>query len=339
MSKYTTEIRFICENMAGYTEQQGLTNLEAILEKATPKIFDFDYPIFNDEYKLPLEKKILKHYYTYEIGFETLALWKLKLNDKLNMIMPYYNQLYESELIKFNPLIDCDYQTTSNTKATGLTDINAGFNQNENQIDTFSSAEHYVSTREGSENFTGSVNTDNDTTTNASGSSDSTNSGSTSASSNSSKTYDDRDEYSDTPQGSVDNLDNLTYLTNARHKHGTSTESTTDVGSSNGTLANSYNDKTTTANDVSTSTEESKSNTETTTNDKTYNSKNDKTTKIQNESNSNTDTKTTEDFIQHVLGKRNSQTYSTMLKEFRETFLNIDKMVIEELNDLFMLIY
>ena len=49
-------------------------------------IFDFDFPIFDEDYKIPLEKKILRHYYLREIGFETLGVWKLKLNDKLNEI-------------------------------------------------------------------------------------------------------------------------------------------------------------------------------------------------------------------------------------------------------------
>ena len=36
-----------------------------------------------------------------------------------------------------------------------------------------------------------------------------------------------------------------------------------------------------------------------------------------------------------VKGKRNNLTYAEMLLKFRETFLNIDKMIIDELSDLF----
>ena len=49
--------------------------------------FDFkmtDYPIFDENYREVLETKILKHFYFREIGFETFALWKFKLNEKLN---------------------------------------------------------------------------------------------------------------------------------------------------------------------------------------------------------------------------------------------------------------
>ena len=59
------------------------------------------------------------HYYTREIGFETVGLWKLKLQTKLNEIMPYYNKLYETELLKYNPLYDVDMTTTNVGQKTG----------------------------------------------------------------------------------------------------------------------------------------------------------------------------------------------------------------------------
>lgn len=112
MSKYTTEVRFICENAAGYDESKGFNSVEDIITIAAPKVFNFDFPIFDENYRLPLEKKILRHYYTREIGEETVGLWKLRMQDTLCNLMPYYNKLYESELIKFNPLYDVDMTTT-----------------------------------------------------------------------------------------------------------------------------------------------------------------------------------------------------------------------------------
>ncbi len=111
MSKYTTELRFLCEQLAGRTESGGYNDTVAIIEAARPKVFSFQYPIFDNAYKPTLETKILKHYYTREIGLETYGLWKLKLDARMNEIMPYYNQLYESELIEFNPLYDTDINT------------------------------------------------------------------------------------------------------------------------------------------------------------------------------------------------------------------------------------
>lgn len=323
MSKYTTELRFVCETLCGYTDSQGLSKVEEIITKSAPLIFDFDYPIFDEDYKIPLEKKIIRHFYLREIGFETLGLWKLKLNDKLNEIMPYYNQLYKSELLKFNPLIDVDVKTTSNTADAGSTDFSQSDTKNtldtETKKDIFSSTEHtaFDASKSG--------------TASGQSTSKSTNDGSVSDSSTSSKTYDDNDDYSDTPQGSVGNLNNLTYLTNARHKHGDSSDTTTSTGTSKSTLSNDATSKDTT------------SNTEQSTNDKTFNSTDNVNSSRNGSSSSdvssNTATTNTQDFVENIIGKRGGQTYSAMLNEFRQTFLNIDKMILDELSDLFMTIY
>lgn len=108
MSKYTTQVRYICEQLSGYVQSVDYSDVDLVLRSAEPKIFDFDYPIFDENYRHVLNTKILKHYYINEIGLETYALWKLRLNTKMNEIMPYYNQLYRSELYTFNPLYDTD---------------------------------------------------------------------------------------------------------------------------------------------------------------------------------------------------------------------------------------
>lgn len=116
MSKYTTDVRFICETYAGLTESTGYAKVNEIIAKAIPKVFDFDFPIFDEEYRGVLQTKILKHYYTREIGAETVGLWKLWLDTKLNEIMPYYNKMYESELLDFNPLYTDNLTRTRTTK-------------------------------------------------------------------------------------------------------------------------------------------------------------------------------------------------------------------------------
>ena len=124
MSKYTTEVRFICEVNSGLNESVGYSKIEDVITGAIPKIFDFDFPIFDENYRTVLEKKILKHFYTREIGEETTGLWKLRLDTKLNEIMPYYNKLYKSELLEFNPLY------TANLTRTNKTDYKSNRNEN-----------------------------------------------------------------------------------------------------------------------------------------------------------------------------------------------------------------
>ena len=124
MAKYTTELRSICEAYAGYTEQQGLSEVDNIVSKDLPKLFDFDFPIYDEAYRSVLETKIVKHFYTREICAETVGRWKLFLNERLNLIMPYYNQRYKSTLIEFNPMYDVDLTTDHSKGNEGNSESN-----------------------------------------------------------------------------------------------------------------------------------------------------------------------------------------------------------------------
>lgn len=192
MSKYTTEVRYICESLAGKTESAGFDDIDDIIEAAIPHIFSFDFPIFDENYREVICTKILRHYYTREIGLETYGLWKLKLQTKLNEIMPYYNKLYQSELYKFNPLYDTNLTTINTGSRTGE---NTNINK-ENGVTTEHDAR--TNTSSGSRNADSkmsNVNSENETD-------------------NNSKTT--RDLYSDTPQGALTGVENESYLTNAR---------------------------------------------------------------------------------------------------------------------------
>lgn len=92
--------------------------------------FDFkmtDYPIFDENYRNVLNKKILNHYYENEIGFETAPLFRFYLNNKLNEIMPYYNILYEKQLQLLNNIdknvnLVEDFKGTNTNKSTTNTE-------------------------------------------------------------------------------------------------------------------------------------------------------------------------------------------------------------------------
>ena len=141
MSDYTTQLRFICESYAGRTaEGSQATDVDDIIALARPHLFDFEYPIFDASYKPELESKIMNHFYTQEIGQETVGLFKQRLKTKMREIMPYYNQLYMSERLKFDPFKNADYIDTHNTNSTGdrrgTNDNIAGFsNSSINDID------------------------------------------------------------------------------------------------------------------------------------------------------------------------------------------------------------
>lgn len=236
MSKYTTEVRFICEQKAGLSESVGLTGVNDVLAKSWNKVFDSKFPIYDESYRSVLCQKILKHFYTREIGAETVGLWQLWLNERMELIMPYYNQLYKSALLEFNPLYDFEENTSSKRNIT----------HNETVNDTTNTKTNFNST--------------------------------------STKTM--KNRFSDTPQGGLNGIESNTYLTNATLQ---------DDSVNNGG----------TSNDTSTR-------------------------------NGGREYGNIDDYIESVKGKRGGQSYSKMLMEFRQSFLNIDNMIINELNDLFL---
>lgn len=275
MSKYTTEVRFICESKSGLENSSGADNVDEVIAGAWNKIFTSKAPFFDESYRSVLCQKILKHYYLREICCETVGIWKLWMNERLETIMPYYNKLYESELIKFEPLNDVNLTRKHDRTVDGTEERNG------ETSDTSNGTREVTGTNDSKETGTGKT--------------------TTSASSDETK----KDLYSDTPQGAITGLENENYLTNARKI----TDSVTRSGNDNtDTTRNVDNDYTE--------------------NETTNNTKNG-TNKVIGTSN------TTEDYLETLVGKQGSGTYSKMLMEFRDTFLNIDMMVIDEFKDLF----
>lgn len=362
MSKYTTEVRFICENANDLDASEGYLSINEIITNAIPKVFNFDFPIFDESYREVLERKILKHFYTREICEETVGLWKLRLDTKLNEIMPYYNKLYESELLEFNPLY------TANLTRTRKTNLDSQRNGRENISDSENKSEN------GSFSKTGTVVTEksvtdsgedvvteaktvtdsgNDVVTEAktdtiSGTVGSTNNTTASGSGSGTNSNLNTDLYSDTPQGALTGVDNESYLTNARKvsDSGSSSSTTSNTSETVGSVTESKSDTLNGTNRTDYGKVETTSNTnttahgkvETTSNTDTYNISETSGKTEENSYQRNRGTAdnllSTEDYLETVVGYEGANA-SKMLKEFRDTFLNIDMQVINELEVLF----
>lgn len=109
MAKYTITIKTLLKNNFNF----GLQN----------------YPIFDENYRKTLNDNILNFYYENEIGFETAELFKFYLNNKMALIMPYYNNLYNAQKEVLNNLLsnvnlteqlkrDVSNDSTSNSNST-----------------------------------------------------------------------------------------------------------------------------------------------------------------------------------------------------------------------------
>lgn len=324
MAKYTTEVRNICESKAGLEESKGFNNIDSILNDSWNKIFTTQCTFFDDNYRPVLCKKILKHYYTREIGLETVGLWMLHMNRKLEEIMPYYNQMYESELLEFNPLYTMDLHKSRSimgTEAANESGAEAGTKNNtvnttESDRQGGTTATSSSGTAQSSGSGTNNKTTEVDGTTNVDRALDKEN------------TH--KDAYSDTPQGSLNNVDTNAYLTNYRR--------ITDDGDDREDIDTVVNEDTTESGSDSYTESGTTSNTETITHGKTDS----KTIAEQAALTTNkttqkaTNLSTTENYVESVYGNNGSYNFSRLLQDFRDTFLNIDMMVIEEFKDLFM---
>lgn len=339
MSSYTTEVRFICESEYN-NESAGFNEINKILTTVAPKIFNFDFPIFDEAYRLPLEVKILRTYYTREICEETVGLWKLRLQTKLCNIMPYYNQLYKSALMEFDVFTDINY--TEVTDGLSLNNLKKIIDfQNLGGIDT------NTYTKNGKEKSTTNYNGGSSNTTSYEGketnSTDyngtekdvSTTTGSTDKTPPTKITT-----KSDTPQGGLNGLISEDYLTSAQKETYTTNEVETYNNITNDTEKSftGRNDTRTTQfenrKDVNTQQFSNRNDINTLEFDNRYDSvTQEKLSK--NKTDENNEGWNKNDNTLTVKGKRNNLTYAEMLQKYRETFINIDKMIIDELSDLF----
>ena len=181
--------------------------------------------------------------------------------------MPYFNQLYKSETLAFNPLITVDY----GRKFTR----NAGTKEDEERTQN------------------------NDRNVNENGSTKQTIDSSNNVDMNGNTTT----KQSDTPQNNLYGVTDNLYLSNLEMSD--TTTSTKDSGSSTSDATSQSTTK-----DTNTLTE-----------------------------NSNKNASTTEDYIESITGKNTGESYAKLLMEFRESFLNIDAMILKELNPLFFGLY
>ena len=79
--------------MAKYTIE-----LRALNNPPFFKLFDFKYDFYEESKKEQFEQKFIGYFYMREIEHETVEEFKHELRTKLNLIAPYYKQLYETEL-------------------------------------------------------------------------------------------------------------------------------------------------------------------------------------------------------------------------------------------------
>lgn len=187
-------------------------------------VWDFEYPVpaetvtYNGKTaKVPFDKKafeqkILDHYRFRQIGQETVGRWLHYFRTRIREIMPYYVQLYEFEAKWFNV---------------------------DDPLESYNLVETFEEDTSGSGTVTSSGSSEN--SSESSGTSSSTKTG----------TVDHERKFSDTPQGSINNLDS--YMSEATRENTESSETGNDTSTGTATVSGSDSSESSSENTGSTS--------------------------------------------------------------------------------------
>lgn len=161
MSRYTTQLRFLIDLVGENEVKSWFTDYEL-----TDYLTQDEIDVINKRgtwNKDKLAQKIINHYYTKEIGYETPALFKHYVKERTLEIMEEYLPLIYSAAIEYDPLVNVDFTETFNQSDSGSTSgsgiaIDSDTPQgNINKTDIL--AGNYATSTQGSESTSSSSNT------------------------------------------------------------------------------------------------------------------------------------------------------------------------------------
>ena len=91
-----------------------------------------EYPIYDEDYRKVLNQKILDHYAFDDIGFETPFMFAHFLKVRLQEIMPKYNMIYQSEIMKIDPLLNFSLKESMDKENKGNATSTSGIENKTN---------------------------------------------------------------------------------------------------------------------------------------------------------------------------------------------------------------
>jgi hypothetical protein len=138
MATFTIQLKDVIANLYGTTpnpddfvQPYEMVTYKEVTYGKLPTLPQYDeiglayYPIFNSAYRPILNGKIIDEYFNQEIGTETIDNFTLILRKKMDQIMPYYNQLYLSQELEFDPLLTMDITSVGSTTVEGTEEVSA----------------------------------------------------------------------------------------------------------------------------------------------------------------------------------------------------------------------
>ena len=300
-------------------------------------IFDFKYPFYDENKRAEFEQKFIRHFYFREICHPSIDRFKLYLEDKMNTVFPYYNELFNSANIEYSILDNYSLteEYTSTRETEGKTSgISSSVGQTFGNQETESNHKQFV---DGKGNVATSSSDNDKEMTHAT-----TNSNETTDKSRNDSASGDREsvrKFLDTPQG-LTNLNDSKYLTTLNHD--TENTSQSSEGSETGSITN--NTEVNTSRDVErhSSGKQTSENKQTTDDNIVGTVKDEQKSTHDNNTRTYTDGKQTETHTLKRKGNIGVDTDSDMIEKhirLQKTLRSIEQLFFNECEDLFMLVY
>ena len=312
-----------------------MTIAEMMNNGLTQNIFPTTYDFYLDDSQArkTFEDKFIKHYYYREIGFDSPFMFIQKLESHLLLNMPYWKQLYQTELesrgISF--LLNKDLKESTTRELSGIE----------------SGVGNKTLTNEESQSLSSTSTNNGESSSIINGESSSIIKGESSSTTSGESSSTTTDEISSTSQTSANNktsqlsdgVSNVSleqgYLT------GVNNEEQTNTGTQDSqTTSNNTQEFTSTNTQESTTNNTQESTTNNTQESTTTNSQQSSGQGIHSQEETNRRENTQKETITLISqGNIGITSSAQLLKEWRDVLINMDKIIIESCNDLFMKIY
>lgn len=285
---------------------------EEKIKTATDKLFDFSFPWYNDKSDGSLEdfkRFFFEKHFTDEIGFETIALFKMKMQEVFYRKIPYYSEMYKALHIDYNPLINHEISGKNDVSTTGKT---TGSSKQNSDIINGGSDTHKT-------DHTGTIKNDGSSTSeNSNTHKDINTTGTTGSETNQTKN---QTIHSDFPQATFNTSSDYASSMDRGQNDGSTTSSTSTTSSNDGSSSDKgkgtmVNIETFSNSDLTTDSFGHTINTAINSN---------------NENNTSGTTSTNHSDIGWLSGSKTDE-----LEKYRKSIRNLNEMLFHEFDDLFM---
>lgn len=181
----TMTLQQIAALLQNKTEYSLLSDINSDINALRSFLFDFDFDFYDVSKKEEFLNKWLYHFYMREHAFETVAMFKMKVHDFFVTNMPQFNKAFN--------FYSGEFELDESVNYTEKYDFNREMKNNEN--------------------YSGNGQNNLNITNNSNNTSNEVESGSTRTNNN----VEEKNAFSDTPEGRLSNVEELSYLSEYRN--------------------------------------------------------------------------------------------------------------------------